>query len=349
MKIYRFIFYLVLFSFLFPLNLLSQENEGVPNKDSVYSFVDQSPEFPGGVTGLTDYFSLALNYPEQAITDSIEGKIYIGFIVEKNGSVSDVKVLRGIGSGCDEEAVRVISKMPLWSPGMLNGIPVRVSKTLPLTFSLATARPDQTKIYLEADTLPSFGGGFEALMDYLHKNIEKVDSTCQSAKVDVYFVVEINGSISNVRLKDSVGCELDKKAKEIVQNMPDWKPGKIGNTNVRVLMYLPVNFGVDTTVFQIVENQPEFPGGMAKLYKYLAHNVKFPSPAEESGVQGQVVVHFVVEKDGSISNVTVLRGIGGGYDKEAVRVVKNMPKWKPGMQKGKPVRVSFNLPIRFTY
>ncbi len=101
-------------------------------------------------------------------------------------------------------------------------------------------------------------------------------------------------------------------------------------------------------IFTVVESMPEFPGGRAALMKYLAQNIKYPPYAKEAGIQGRVFINFVVETDGSITNVKVLRGIGGGCDEEAVRVVKNMPKWKPGMQRGKPVRVSFNLPVKFT-
>ncbi len=101
-------------------------------------------------------------------------------------------------------------------------------------------------------------------------------------------------------------------------------------------------------IFQVVENMPEFPGGRGELMKYLATNIKYPPYAKEAGIQGRVFINFVVETDGSITAVKVLRGIGGGCDEEAIRVVKNMPKWKPGMQRGKPVRVSFNLPVKFT-
>ena len=101
-------------------------------------------------------------------------------------------------------------------------------------------------------------------------------------------------------------------------------------------------------IFQVVENMPEFPGGRGKLMQYLASHIKYPPYAKEAGIQGRVFINFVVEKDGSITAVKVLRGIGGGCDEEAVRVVKSMPKWKPGMQRGKPVRVSFNLPVKFT-
>lgn len=105
---------------------------------------------------------------------------------------------------------------------------------------------------------------------------------------------------------------------------------------------------VEAEVFLIVEEPPTFPGGDAALYKWLGENLKYPEEAKELGIQGRVFVSFVVEPDGSPSNVVVKRGIGGGCDEEAIRIVKAMPKWSPGKQRGQPVRVQFNLPIKFT-
>lgn len=104
---------------------------------------------------------------------------------------------------------------------------------------------------------------------------------------------------------------------------------------------------VEEVPFIIVENMPTFPGGEKKMMEYVAKNVKYPQLAKEVGTQGRVFVSFVVEKDGSITNVTILRGIGSGCDEEAMRVVKSMPKWNPGLQCGRAVRVSCNLPINF--
>jgi len=101
-------------------------------------------------------------------------------------------------------------------------------------------------------------------------------------------------------------------------------------------------------IFMVVESMPEYPGGEPALYKYLAENIKYPQMAKESGIQGRVFVTFVVEKDGRVTDVRVLRGIGGGCDEEAIRVVQNMPKWTPGKQRGKSVRVQYNLPVKFT-
>ena len=103
----------------------------------------------------------------------------------------------------------------------------------------------------------------------------------------------------------------------------------------------------ETQIFTVVENEPEFPGGMEALYKYLAQNIKYPQLARDNGITGKVYVTFVVERDGSIANPKVLRDIGGGCGAEAIRVVKAMPKWTPGKQRGKAVRVQFNLPVNF--
>ena len=101
-------------------------------------------------------------------------------------------------------------------------------------------------------------------------------------------------------------------------------------------------------IFTIVEKMPTFPGGEAELFKWLGKNIQYPTMAQDAGIQGVVFVTFVVEKDGSVTGVRVLRGIGGGCDEEAIRRVKQMPRWEPGEQRGKPVKVQYNLPVRFT-
>lgn len=103
----------------------------------------------------------------------------------------------------------------------------------------------------------------------------------------------------------------------------------------------------DAPVFFIVEEMPEFPGGEQALNKFLHENVQYPVIAQENGIQGRVYVKFVVNTDGSITNVEIARGVDPSLDKEALRVVRDMPKWKPGKQRGKSVRVSYTVPINF--
>ena len=99
-------------------------------------------------------------------------------------------------------------------------------------------------------------------------------------------------------------------------------------------------------IFDVVETQPNPPGGMSGWNKYLSDNLKYPTQARRMGVEGTVIVVFVINTDGTIQDVEVLRGIGGGCDEEAVKIVKNAPKWEPGKQRGKPVRTRMRLPIR---
>lgn len=108
-----------------------------------------------------------------------------------------------------------------------------------------------------------------------------------------------------------------------------------------------VEEGDEGEIFEVVEQQPAFPGGMEKLMQWLSKNLKYPASAQENGTQGRVVVQFVVNKDGSIVEPKVIKSVDPALDKEAIRVVSSMPKWEPGKQRGKSVRVRFTLPVTF--
>ena len=103
----------------------------------------------------------------------------------------------------------------------------------------------------------------------------------------------------------------------------------------------------EAQVFFIVEEMPEFPGGEAALRAFIAKSINYPVIAQENGIQGKVYVTFVVDRDGGISDAKIARGVDPSLDKEALRVVNTLPKWKPGKQRGKPVRVSYTVPISF--
>jgi len=103
----------------------------------------------------------------------------------------------------------------------------------------------------------------------------------------------------------------------------------------------------DNVVFQVVETMPLFPGGESAMMKYMGDNIKYPVIAQENGIQGRVICQFVVNKDGSIVDVVVVRSVDSSLDKEAIRMIQSMPKWTPGKQRGKPVRVKYTLPVNF--
>ena len=131
--------------------------------------------------------------------------------------------------------------------------------------------------------------------------------------------------------------------------MPNKTYGKQHSYNPLQVVQQPDNAKNKEPIdFYKVEEKPVFPGGEKAFYKYLSNNIKYPETAMKNKIQGTVWVKFIIEKDGSISNVKVIREANPDLNKEAVRVIKSMPNWKPGKQNGKPVRVSYQVPIRFS-
>jgi protein TonB len=149
-------------------------------------------------------------------------------------------------------------------------------------------------------------------------------------------VVKINIVDDNVTVDDNIDIDVEADQNTEVQEY------------VAPVKSVEEESAEEAQIFMVVESMPEYPGGEAALYTFLAENIKYPQMAKESGIQGRVFVTFVVERNGSVTDVRVLRGIGGGCDEEAIRVVKSMPTWTPGKQRGKSVRVQYNLPVKFT-
>lgn len=148
----------------------------------------------------------------------------------------------------------------------------------------------------------------------------KLDEVQKSDKAVGAFTVEGN---------DEVGGAVLKAKEEIAAPEP------------------PKHVVEETKIFTVVEQMPMYPGGDAALMGYLRDNIKYPTVAAENGVQGRVVVGFVVERDGSITDVNILRGVDPSLDREAMRVVKSMPRWNPGKQNGSAVRVKYQVPVSF--
>lgn len=245
----------------------------------------------------------------------------------------------------------------------------------PFTHETTTIKQEEDKVFQVVEEQPVFPGGMEALMNYLKKDMkypkEAQDKGIQG-RVIVQFVVNKDGGICDAKVVKAVDPLLDAEALRAVNAMPKWIPGKQKGEPVRVRFTLPLSFHladgttpkasetkqatvakVDEStvdgeeVFQVVENLPEYPGGMNELMKFLQQEVKYPKEAQEKGLQGRVIVQFIVKKDGSIIEPKVVKPVDPLLDAEAVRVVSTMPKWNPGKQRGQAVNVRFTLPISF--
>lgn len=160
--------------------------------------------------------------------------------------------------------------------------------------------------------------------------IKKDNEVKDDEEIDLQKVENTNTTIGafDVQGNDEVGGEVLKAKEEIAQ--PE-----------------PPKHEEENKVFDVVEQMPSFPGGMPALMQWLSQNIKYPVIAAENGVQGRVIVQFVVEKDGSVTDVHVAKSVDPSLDKEATRVVKAMPKWNPGKQNGSAVRVKYTVPVMF--
>ena len=236
------------------------------NNDSIYQMVEVMPEFPGGTAKMMDYLSKNIKYPEEAKEKGISGRVFLSFVIEKDGAVSNVKVAKGIGKECDDEALRVVKAMPKWKPGLMKGKPVRVNYMLPIFFKLdesekyapvkgetvapqADVKPDKNGIWDIAETMPEYPGGIDGLRTFMQDNLTvpekyKDMDTKAEYRIFVQFVVAEDGSITNVELKkpEPSKKDLNDEAIRVVKAMPKWKPGTVDGKPVRVRYVLPVTY-----------------------------------------------------------------------------------------------------------
>ena len=353
------------------------KNTNVSN-DSIYQVVEIMPEFPGGSAALMKYLSENIKYPEAAKEKEIQGRVFVQFVIEKDGSVTDVGVLRSIGGGCDEEAVRVIKGMPKWKPGIQKGKAVRVHYNIPIVFKL----DDRKGNGLEGTSWEGTGKGTKDKVTYtMHMTMEIESANAgyfvmtltseKKGKTEVVFadaglpfsytfdgksMGSINphnpdGSAMTLENEPPYGFTIDANGNMIV-NFYDFKED-IGVEKITFKKNQPV-VGKKTDgdkIWDTPETMPEYPGGMDGLRAYMAENITVPEKYKnmEAKAEYRVLVQFVVAEDGSITNVEVAKPEPAKKDlnDEAVRVVKGMPKWKPGTVNGKPVKVRYMLPILF--
>lgn len=245
-------------------------SDGSDTTNVVYEVVEIQPNPPGGMAGWNKYLSENLRYPTNAQRKGIEGTVIVAFVVNTDGTTTNIEILRSVGGGCDEEVIRIVKGSPKWTPGMQRGTPVRTRMRLPLRFMLGgtdTSR-DSTEVSLNAVPLPL---------------TDAQDSTKENSEI----------------------------------------------------------------FFDLVDTPPSPVGGLESWSRHLSENLTYPTSARMKGIQGTVLVSFIVNTDGSIEEIELVQGIGGGCDEEAIRTIKISPNWTPGMIKGKAVRTRMKIPISF--
>ncbi len=287
------------------------------NKVELNNF-EQNAEFIGGKVALYSFLKTNLNYPAEARKNKKEGVVFTNFTIEKDGSISNIKLVNPlgyigfVGFGIEEEAKRVLRLMPNWQPAIQNGQPQATSYSLPIQFLLNDKQKisqDEPKLYYVNGVLTT----------------EKIAMAIDPDKIHSVSVLKNEEAIKKYGEKGKSGViEIILKDENINQN-----------TNQ------------EEEIFTVVEKQAEFPGDYLGLAKFLQRNLHYPPRAQNAKVEATVFVTFVVRKSGEITDIKILKGAGFGLDEEAIRVVKAMPKWKPATQSDRAVSSVFNLPISF--
>jgi TonB family protein len=261
---------------------------------------------------------------------------------------------------------------------------VLITGALNLKAQIYIAAEDTSSIYARVDTDPQFPGGFRMFDSYIDDNSVKLLKTGHAlGGIVVSFFVEKTGKVTSPRIIKGLSPETDSAAVYLVKNSPLWKPGVKNGAPVKTYVKIIVKFYYSGTlrpvhvqdvvlskgknaevaidepvgvtaqngevdvnrIYRSVERVPEFPGGIANLLQFFKHNQKIKTGSD--GTSGRVIVSFIVETDGSLTDIKVVRGISTDCDAEALRLLKMSPKWTPGTIGGKPVRVQYTVPVNF--
>lgn len=294
--------------------------------EPILDAVEIMPEYPGGDQGLMTFIGNNVKYPVDAQEKGIQGTVILRFVVTKIGTVGKIDILRGVSPSIDAEAKRVVNMLSGWTPGKQKGTNVSVYFTLPIRFKLDNSTPEKSPsalvkekqvVLLDGNRLPvGFDLGKLKQIDYDIEVRKPETDTIKASLISKYGPDAENGVII-----------LTSKGKKEIPLVDD-----VVKKN---------------EVLSVVEQMPEYPGGETALMNFLSRNLRYPADAQENRKQGSAVVRFVVNRLGDVEKAEIMRSVCQSIDREALRVVRLLGGWKPGLQKGQPVDVYYTLPINF--
>lgn len=220
---------------IFSIQIGSSQNVSNTSDENLYntSGIEVLPEYPGGISKF--YQFIGDNYKTPTAVDFLGGKVYVSFIIEKDGSVANIKVLRDVAFGSGKEAIRVLELCPKWSPGKQNGQNVRCVYSLPIAL--------QPYVFgvKEVDVKPNYEGGFEGVSKIIAENFNKPSAKeFKGGEVQVTFTVEIDGSLSDIKVYKDLGFGTGEEAVRVLSGIKNWIPAKKFGKKVRCDFGLPI-------------------------------------------------------------------------------------------------------------
>ncbi|MCA8831836.1 TonB family protein [Hymenobacter pini] len=350
----------------------------------VYTEVEQMPGFPGGLDGLAQALNERLVYPADAINQKLEGRVLVEFVVAPSGKVADVEIQNGPHPLLNEAAATAIKQLPDFEPGRHKGKPVPVALTLPVTFRLppnaAAAPPAQASSASSASTqeFARYPGGPEALSAYLSAvpYPEAGRATQAAGRVYVRFMVDASGKVGQIaaivpkktpqrRLSiapapiehsQTTDPVLLQAAVQHVASMPTWMPAMLNGKPIATTRTVPVDFyptaptPAPEPVYAYADQMPILGGTTEKqpFPRSIYQALRYPAEALRQQLEGEVLVYFVVNEQGQVTQTQVIRSVASSLDAEALRVINSLPAGSPAMHQGKPVQVYYVVPVTFS-
>jgi len=298
------------------------------SKDTVYNFADKMPEFPGGEKEVVKFLNQTMRYPEAAQKKNEHGKVIVQFVITKTGKVENAKVLKGVSADLDGEAIRVIGLLPDWIPGEQNGQKVSVYRIIPILFQSESLEStwqanEKTVVVIDNVKMPdNFNPSILNFDKFASVNLLKPFPEKEKSKlISKYGKMAENGVIL-----------LTSSKSEIEYALPDStiNPIKKEITPCKENAVLPV-----------------YPGGDASLLKYIADSIQYPFVAKRTKTEGKVLVRFMVDISGKVSDATIARTADYFLSKEAIRVINTLPNWTPGSQCNAKLNFYVTVPVVF--
>ena len=363
--------------------------------DSVRDCLFERPcLYPGGENEIYSFINKTIKYPSVALDNRVQGKVVVGFTVNKSGERSSIKVIESVDPALDKEALRVVSLIPdTFIPGTYRDEKIDVKYVLPVSFKLEGEKPSKQirvkhkaitekindeDVYDDTDCEAGIIGGEDRIYSIFKENQVSISvsdtSNIKVGTVVLKCIIDKNGRVLHPKIISSVSDTLDKEALRLLTKLPDFCPAKnfteakdqdikpvnstiilpigfVSDKTQKAISQTPFNASKidisDTNIYKCGETQPQFPEGELKLMDFLAQNVRYPEMDLRRHVQGKVVIQFVVNKSGKVTEPKVVRSVSPTTDAEAIRVINLLPDFIPGRINGEPVSVSYTLPISF--
>jgi len=304
------------------------QNKQNNTKDSVFTFAEKMPQFPGGEKEVVRFLSKTMVYPVEAQQKGEHGKVIVQFVISKTGKVENAKVLRGVSKDLDAEALRVIGLLPDWTPGEQDGEKVSVYRIIPILFQNVSPEDawevnEKTLVVIDNVKMkPNFNPSILNFNSFATVTVLKPFPEKEKS-----------------RLKSKYGKQAENGVILVTSNKTEIRYSLPDST-------LNPTLTKDTTCHENI-SMPVFPGGEEKLLGYIADSIQYPFVAQRTKTQGKVYVRFMVDTNGKVSNVDLVRSVDYFLGKEAVRVINTLPDWTPAVRCDKKINILVTMPVTF--